>query len=256
MKIAAQLYTLRDFMQNEEQIRDTLIRVKEIGYSAVQVSGIGEFTRDKVMLIKEVCEDLDLTICATHTGLKNLEEELDWVIEYHKLWNCHFCGVGMMPMEYAASEESLITFANIMNVFGKQLKEAGITLVYHNHAFEFARSNGKLGFQILFDHFSDDVQFEIDTYWIHMGGCDVVHWVKKVKDRMEVIHFKDIAVKGWDKPHMEVVGDGNFKWNEIIDASKETGVKWACVEQDDCQGRDPFECLDKSLQFLHGKGLN
>ncbi len=34
---------------------------------------------------------------------------------------------------------------------------------------------------------------------------------------------------------------------EIISACGEAGVKYAMIEQDDCYGRDEFDCLKKSL---------
>ena len=39
--IAAQLYTLREFTKNVEDIRSTFARVRALGYEAVQVSGMG-----------------------------------------------------------------------------------------------------------------------------------------------------------------------------------------------------------------------
>lgn len=38
MKLAAQLYTLREHLETPEDIDNTLKKVKEIGYDAVQVS--------------------------------------------------------------------------------------------------------------------------------------------------------------------------------------------------------------------------
>lgn len=39
--IGAQLYTLRNFLKTPEDIAKSLKKVKEIGYDAVQVSGVG-----------------------------------------------------------------------------------------------------------------------------------------------------------------------------------------------------------------------
>jgi len=35
-----------------------------------------------------------------------------------------------------------------------------------------------------------------------------------------------------------------------MDAASEVGVKYAFIEQDECYGKDPFECLRTSLQNL------
>ena len=43
--IAAQLYTLREFLKTEEDISLSLKKVSEIGFKAVQVSGIGKIAQ-------------------------------------------------------------------------------------------------------------------------------------------------------------------------------------------------------------------
>jgi len=47
LRIAAQLYTVREFMKTPKDTVNTLKRVKEIGYDAVQVSGTGYIDREK-----------------------------------------------------------------------------------------------------------------------------------------------------------------------------------------------------------------
>ncbi|MDR2569543.1 MAG: hypothetical protein LBD23_04495 [Oscillospiraceae bacterium] len=42
--------------------------------------------------------------------------------------------------------------------------------------------------------------------------------------------------------------EGNLNWPGIIDAAKFAGVKSAMVEQDDCYGTDPFDCLRTSYE--------
>ena len=42
---------------------------------------------------------------------------------------------------------------------------------------------------------------------------------------------------------------------ELINAAAEkAGTKYAFVEQDDCFGEDPFDCLKKSYDFLASRG--
>ena len=49
---------------------------------------------------------------------------------------------------------------------------------------------------------------------------------------------------------MAYVGEGNLYWQGIIDEARNAGVKYFVVEQDDCEGRDQFECLEKSYNYL------
>ena len=49
------------------------------------------------------------------------------------------------------------------------------------------------------------------------------------------------------------VGNGNLYWEGILETAIKTGVKHFVVEQDNAvaDGRDPFECLKKSSDYLH-----
>lgn len=194
--IAAQLFTLRDLLngKSEKEIFEVLGQVKDMGYTAIQVSGVGEVTPDLATIYKKAADELQLDICATHFGLEYIEENIDWVIEVHKLWNCEYMGIGSMP-EPMRDALHLDEFASRCNKIGRDLKEHGLTLVYHNHKFEFEKADGKPWLQILLEKFDDTcVQLEIDTYWIQAGGANPVDWIKKVSGNMGIVHFKDMRI--------------------------------------------------------------
>ncbi len=251
MKIAAQLYTLREFLKTPEDIDKTLKKVKEIGYDAVQVSGMGPIDSQD---LKTIVDREGLTICATHIGFDRLKNELDSVISDHKLWGCKYVGLGSMPEEYRKDKDSFIKFAKEASEIAEKLQENGLQFVYHNHNFEFIKFGDKTGMDILFENTDpQSFDFEIDTYWVQAGGADPSQWITKVAGRMDVVHFKDMAVDGWE-PIMAEVGEGNLNWDSIIQSCEDIGVEWACVEQDVCQ-RDPFESLAISLKNLKEMGL-
>ena len=54
---------------------------------------------------------------------------------------------------------------------------------------------------------------------------------------------------------MAVVGEGNMNFDGIIKASVDNGVEYALVEQDNCYGEDPFDCLKRSYEYLKAQGL-
>jgi len=133
------------------------------------------------------------------------------------------------------------------------LAEAGFVFVYHNHSFEFQKFDGKTGLEILYEESDPQVFFsEIDTYWVQHGGGDPADWIRRLKGRAPVVHFKDM-VMGKDGQMMAEVGEGNLNWPAIIEACDYAGVEWLIVEQDICQ-RDPFESLGISLKNLKAMG--
>jgi len=244
--IAAQLYTLREFIKTPEDIKRTLQKVKEIGYSAVQVSGMGPIDPH---LLKEIVDELDLNICATHTSYERLQQDLKNVIKEHQLWNCKYVGIGSLPQAYSKDREGFTRFAKEASILGGELAENGLKLIYHNHNFEFERHGDELAMNILMSKSDPDkLGFEIDTYWVQAGGGSPVSWLKKVAGRIDVVHFKDMALTN-EKQIMAEIGEGNLDWESIIDVCREINVKWYAVEQDVCT-KDPFESLEISFKYL------
>lgn len=253
-KIAAQMYTLRDHMQTPEQMKETIKKVKDMGYNAVQISGIGNVDEIKAKAIADITKELRLKVCATHISLDQLQNEIDWVIKFHKLWDCKYVGIGSMSDEYRISKEKYIEFARMANKIGKKLKENDLVFIYHNHRFEFEKFEDKIGMDILYEYFDPKyVQFEIDTYWIQAGGAKPAEWIRKVDGRMKVVHFKDMTIKNNEQIFGEI-GSGNLDWDEIIKACKETKVEWAAVERDSGD-KDAFLSLKESYDYLYSKGL-
>lgn len=253
MRLAAQLYTLRDYLKTPEDIASTLKKVKEIGYNAVQVSGVGPI--DSAQL-KELADNEGLVICATHIGYPDLTERIDEVIAKHQLWDCKYVGLGGLPQDYRSSGEGYATFAAKATEIGTKLKAAGQTFIYHNHEFEFAKYDGKTGLDILIEQTDPDaVHFELDVFWVQAGGGDPADWIRKVNGRMKVVHLKDMIVTQDRERQFAAVGEGNMNFRRILDACNEIGVEWGAVEQDSCYGRDPFDCLASSFRYLRSLGV-
>lgn len=250
--IAAQLYTLRNQMRTVEQIDSGLRKVKEIGYPAVQLSGIGKIDPQH---LKEILDREGLDAFATHVSWQRLTEDFDALVAEHKLWNCQYVGLGSMPSAYRLDRRSWSRFAQEASEIGKKLQDNGLQFIYHNHAFEFKKYDGVTGMEILLEE-SDPTtfQFELDTYWLQIGGVNIVTWIEKVGGRMEVVHFKDMGNAGENKPIMAEVGEGNMDWPQIIEACRDIGVEYAAVEQDECQ-HDPFTSLAISFNNLKRLGL-
>lgn len=244
--IAAQLFTLRDYLKSPDQIFETLRRVKEIGYEAVQVSGLGLI---EPLQLKKMVDGIGLKICATHISYERLINDVDALIGEHKLWDCEYICLGGMPEQFRSGKAGYLEFLKNINKSTQKISESGLKFVYHNHKFEFEKYDGITGLEFLLKNTDPEVfSFEIDTYWVQAGGANPVDWIRKVEGRMGIVHFKDMAIKEDQQDYAEI-GEGNLDWVSIIKACRDTGVKWYAVEQDVCRN-NPFDSLGMSLRYL------
>ena len=251
-KLAAQLYTIREYTRTLEDFRTSMEKVRDIGYTAVQVSAIGPIPHEDV---KAVVDDMGLTICITHIGFDRLQNDIEGVIEQHKLWDCPNVAVGSMPREYRdGGLAAFQRFAQEANEIGQALAEADLTFSYHNHSFEFVRFGERTGLDVIYEE-SDPryLQAELDTYWVQHGGGDPIAWIRKMKDRMPVVHFKDMVIYEGEQTMAEI-GEGNLNWPGILEACEYANVEWYAIEQDRCQG-NPFDSLKISYDNLRAMGV-
>ncbi|MCC2672824.1 MAG: Xylose isomerase protein barrel [Armatimonadetes bacterium] len=249
--IAAQLYTLRDFLKTPEDIASTLHRVAEIGYGAVQLSSVGPIDPQD---LRNLCDREGLTICATHTNFDQLRDNLDAVVAEHRIYGCRYTAIPVPPVEYR-NGEGYVRFAKEASEAARRAKEQGLIVGYHNHSWELEKFDGRTGLEILYTESDPEVfTAEIDTYWIQHGGGDPAAWIRSVAGRSPLVHLKDMNIR--DKVQlMAEVGEGNLNWPAILAACKEAGVEWYIIEQDICE-RDPFESLAISLRNLRAMGLS
>jgi len=245
MIIGAQLYTVREYTQTAADFAATIKKVADIGYKCVQISAIGPIPPQEVA---DICKANGVEIALTHTPPARIKDETDAVIAEHKLMGANYIGIGAMPKDYGRNAEGVKGFIADFSPAAEKIHANGMTLMYHNHAFEYE----KYGDKLMMDYIVDDmpkIGFTLDTYWVQAGGADPSAWLKKLTGRVNVVHFKDMAYAG-DQQLMAEVMEGNLNWCAIFEACKVAGVKYAMVEQDNCYGKDPFECLAVSYNNL------
>jgi len=249
--VAINLYTLREYLKNYEEIERTLEKTKEIGYEAIQISGIGPIEPEK---LKDTIEKLDLKVCASHVSLDQIKNDFRNVVNEQKLYECKHIAVPSLPKEYTKNYEGYVKAAKELSEIGKKLASEGITLSYHNHYFEFEKFEGKVALDILFKESEENyLKAEIDTYWVQFGGGDPAQWIRKLKGRVSLVHLKDMGIREGKQIFMEV-GEGNLNWEEILCACEEAGVEWYIVEQDESY-RSPFESIKISKENLKKMGI-
>lgn len=260
-QVAAQLYTLRAYLQTPAEIAASLKKVREIGYTAVQLSGLGPIGEAE---LNSILAGEGLTNCATHEPSDEILNETDKVIDHLQKLNCTQTAYpypGGIDFRSAAEVKRLVAG---LNAAGEKMAKAGITLSYHNHHMEFFRLGADFGHRLLLEVIYEDtdprfLQGEIDTYWVQFGGQDPAAWCRKLKGRLPLLHMKDYAIQATTnatggveyKPVFSEIGYGTLNWKSIIGEAEAAGTQWYIVEQDTCPG-DPFDSLKLSFDWIKG----
>lgn len=130
--------------------------------------------------------------------------------------------------------------------------------MYHHHAFDFRRFDGKRQIEYLLEGFTpEEMGITLDTYWVQMAGADMFEWAEKLKDRIPCVHLKDMSIQPrvFDNiPMMMAVGEGNMNMKGFLKLLEQLGkTQYVLVEQDTCP-EDPFRCLEKSYNNLKKMG--
>jgi sugar phosphate isomerase/epimerase len=245
--IGLQLYTVRD-----DAARDfvgTVKKVAEIGYAGFELAGLGGLTVERLnALLKET----NLQVAGAHIGLDRLETDLNQVIEEN-------LGIGnntiIVPFVAKNRREDAAGYRQVaesLNNIAELLEPHGLSLSYHNHAFEFERQDtGERGIDILLNNTDPKrVNFEFDAYWIMVGGDDPVSFVSRNAGRVPNLHIKD---RDTTDGSFAEIGTGDLPLDALIAAAEKSGTKWLVVEQDVCK-RPPLEAAKLSFDNLKARG--
>ena len=149
--------------------------------------------------------------------------------------------------------------ADLLNQAAEKADDAKIQLAYHNHAFEFQPlDKKKIGYDVFIENFSTKMAFELDVFWVKLGGVDPATLIKQLKGRVSQLHLKDLKKKskvpnfGKVSPDtFDEIGDGMINMEPIMKVAQQTGVQHCHIEQD--QSPAPLKSIRKSLNYLKSK---
>ena len=242
-QISLQLYTVRE--ETARDMPETLRKISEIGYPAVEFAGYGNLTPQD---LKMVLDDLGLRTTGAHVPLDSWERP-ERVLTDMQALNCAHAILPSAPPERRQDEASVASLAEDLNRWGELCRREGVAFSYHNHDFEFAPLGTTTMWDVLVRETDpEQVGLELDLYWIKYAGTDPETVLRDVGDRVSLLHLKDMAPDDTlsDLP----VGEGTLPWNELLRVAEAAGVQWFIAEQDN--PRDALEDVKTSLQYLRG----
>lgn len=269
--VAYQVYSAR-----EDAARDldsVLGSLKAMGYDGVEFAGFYGYTAKQV---KEMLDKHGLVAISSHVPFVQIEADMFGVIADHQTIGCKHIAVPYLDDQTRPGAPGFAHAIAVMHKFGRLLKEAGMTLLYHNHDFEFVKMCGIYGLDFLYQAVPADVlKTELDVCWVKYAGEDPAAYIRKYAGRCPVVHLKDfVGRKSEDgsNPYALIGLDENEKKDTqafefrpfgygcqdveaVVTAGVESGAEWFVVEQDLSIGRTPLEAAEMSIGTLKKIGL-
>lgn len=262
---------------------ETLRKVSELGYNAVEVSqvpmddkNVSELERAQTELGMDVASLSVMMEKPVGRPGESLKDDFDKIVNDAKRLDTKLLRIGMLPFGAMTSIDAVIDFAKETNGYAERLRQEGLSLYYHNHHIEFAKFDGKYMLDIINEN-SPAMGLEIDVHWVQRGGLDPVRTLEKYAGNTAMVHLKDYRIGMLPESalgYLETgdfanfmtefknvvqfaeVGEGNLDFPSIIPAAQAAGAQYLLVEQDELYGRTVWEVLETSHRNLTTMGFS
>ncbi|WP_420176429.1 sugar phosphate isomerase/epimerase family protein [Luteococcus sp. OSA5] len=278
--LGVQMMMLKDKVA-EQGMWPVLEQIAALDLVGLEVSQI-PMDEENVAALERGIKELGLKVGALSVALKpgpvatgdNLTEHFDKVVADCRRLDCNYVRIGMMPFTAMASKQACEEWAAECEGWAQKLAAEGITLCYHNHHVDLAQFDGERIFDIV-RRVAPSVNFEVDLHWVQRGGMNPLEMLEQYAGVCKIIHVKDFRVVPLPESAMGLleegkmaefmqaftnlaqfaeVGQGNMNWPKLLPAAIDAGAEWFFIEQDETYGRDPFDCIKDSREYLKGIG--
>ena len=156
MDYSIQLYSVHKAL-TRENLDESLGKIAEMGYTAVEPCGFYEYTPDEfgAMLKKH-----NLKLSGTHSAYKSLLEDFDNTLEFHKaIGNPNYIIPGGVPL---SNQKEIDEFVENANRLQEKLAAHGINFCYHNHSGEFVvNADGTMPYEQMILRTNIDLEVDV-----------------------------------------------------------------------------------------------
>lgn len=253
--ISLQLYSVRDYTARD--FPAAMQQVAEIGYTHVELAGFGNLK--SAAEARKALDAAGLKVSGAHIPLERWPELEAILDEADTLDNQNL----IVPWlaEKSRTTDGYRHVARVLNESSIAAKSRGKRVAYHNHDFELrpptdapAGSARPCGLDLLWSNTDPGSVFaELDLFWLKVGGVDPLAYLRRLGQRVLLLHLKDQSRT--DPGKFAEVGTGTLDFPALMRAAAEQNVQYAVVEQDDCYGQDSMAVVRTCFDNLQKMGL-
>ena len=239
--ISLQVYTARFFKPYNKIFKF----LSESGLENVELFEVEAFDETKELLAK-----YNLTAKSSHIAFDTLNDVNAIISNLKKLNIKHAivpCPSGKPGGKFEAifdkNEDEWISFGKQLSSYVSIFEDNGITLGYHNHAFEFNKlPSGKMPIECILDQ-NENLKYEIDLGWVVAGKADPIYWTNKYASKIIACHLKDFISQDYDLIDHDsqcAIGDGFIDWKSVLKEVKQTKCEIFALEHDNPKNYEEY----------------
>lgn len=159
LPVAVQVYSVRD--DAERDFKGTMQKIKDMGYDGVELAGLYGM---KPAEVKAILEEVGLVPLSAHVPFQELEADIEGTVAQYKEIGMQYIAIPYLMEEDRPGTEKFLKNIETFKKIGEACKKVGITLLYHNHDFEFVKMpNGQYALDYIYTEIPADLlQTELD----------------------------------------------------------------------------------------------
>lgn len=250
-RLAVQLYTLRDAIAGD--LKGSLKHLASLGFRNVETAFWPKTIN--VRTAAEALNEVGLRVTSCHVDIPT-KDNIATLASTAKAYHCKkLIWHGWPEDQRYSSIAGTRELAGIYNESNRLAKDNGLQFGLHNHWWEYRNHvDGKLVYEVLNNELSEDIFFETDVYWVKVAGQDPATILKKLSNRIRLIHIKDGPAVFSNKlisdnpDPMTPVGKGSLDIPSIVAACSDR-VEWLVIELDK-SSIDVYDALAQSREYL------
>ena len=219
MKLGVNLFSVRKFLKNEADVRESFRKIRDIGYEVVQLSGAAPMEAETV---RKISRESGLPIVCTHSPLDRILHDTDALIREHREFGCPVIGLGALPKELRTKEADLHEWlatmlepvakirAEVLRRLSVMLEEAdraGVTLCHENESKIYGQNPAEVADLL---NALPGLYGVFDAANYVMNDADPLAGIEATLIRPAYLHMKDAI--GAEKAIVPVgMGDGRYE---------------------------------------------
>jgi inosose dehydratase len=248
--------------------RQAIEDIEAVGFPGIQLrSGILPEYQSRPADLRALLGRHHLTFVALSSGnvsvdpslrSKTIAEHVDHARFTRDAGGLHLQLIDEKPRGRAVTNDDIARLGDLLSEIGRQAADLGVRAVYHPHMGTIGETP-EAADRVLAAADARSVKLLLDVAHYQQGGGDPVAAIRRYRDRLAMLHLKDVETTAPGSYRFVELGRGRVDLTGVLKGLVDVGFDgWAVVELDRVvdAGRTPKEAAANSKQYLARLGFN